>query len=105
MASEESGQMAANGRAPARGEAQRGDAEAQTEGRHLDARVAGLVRKRMTLDEVLQQSRGYLAQTVSACVAEVVASTGDRLSVTAERDLVTRVLNRWLAEARENAVG
>ncbi len=95
-----------DGRAPSPGAdagGERGDANAQIEGRHLDPRVAALVRERLTLDEVLQQSRRYLAQTVSACLEEVVAATGERLSMMAQRDLVTRVLNAWLAEAREHA--
>ncbi len=112
MASEETGQTAGgnaaarpngDGRAPAGADEQRGDAEARTEGRHLDPRVAAMVRERMPLDEVLQQSRRYLAQTVSACLEEVIAETGESLSMMAQRDLVTRVLNAWLAEARENA--
>jgi pilus assembly protein CpaF len=88
---------AADGAPPASGTSHTGD------GRHLDARVAELVRDSMPLSDVMQYSRRALAQTVSGCVETALGETGERLDMLTQRDLVTRVLNAWLAEARTHA--
>jgi len=102
MASEETPQTdgagrSADGAPPASGTSDAGN------GRHLDARVAELVRDSMPLSDVMRYSRRALAQTVSGCVETALAETGESLDMLTQRDLVTRVLNAWLAEAHKHS--
>lgn len=66
----------------------------------LAAEVATRVRERLSHEDVLRSSRRVLAQTVDGCLEETLERAGHELDMLSQRDLVTRVLNEWIAEAR-----
>ncbi len=66
----------------------------------LSERVALLLRKRSPVSESKGLSRRELAQAVSGCLDTLLAEEEIELSLLEQRDLITQVLNAFMAELR-----
>jgi pilus assembly protein CpaF len=67
----------------------------------LAERVAARVRDQLPAAQAAARSRRELAQEIGACLDAVLQEDGRKLDLLAQRNLVTDVLNRLLAEARQ----